>query len=218
MKLKKLQQQTLRFLGNFVLYFLINVLCKSLKVTVKNKSVTESLDRKRQKYVLAFWHGTMLLPWFMHRDQKFAALISQSKDGDLLARILKKWNYQVIRGSSSKGGDTALGIMVDFAANGYSVSVTPDGPRGPAFKLKAGAVITAKKSGLPLVLAGVNYCKKRNLRSWDSFSIPKFFSRATIVYSDPVYIDKDLSYEKTSEVIKQCEDKLNMLQREAESF
>jgi lysophospholipid acyltransferase (LPLAT)-like uncharacterized protein len=218
MKLKKLQQDSLRFLGNFVLYYLINVLCKSLKITVKNKPVTGNPESNNRKYVFAFWHGTMLLPWFMHRDQKFAALTSQSKDGDLLARILKKWNYQVIRGSSSKGGDTALGIMVDFASNGYSVSITPDGPRGPAYKLKAGAVIAAKKSGLPLVLAGVGYMKKRNLKSWDSFSVPKFFSRAQIIYSDPVYIDKELSYEETSAVIKQCEDKLNELQREAELF
>jgi lysophospholipid acyltransferase (LPLAT)-like uncharacterized protein len=218
MKLKKLYQDTLRFIGLFVLYYLINVLCKSLKITVKNKTVTDKLDSSNSKYVLAFWHGTMLLPWFMHRDQNFSALISKSRDGDLLARILKKWNYQVIRGSSSKGGETALGIMVDFALNGYSVSITPDGPRGPACRMKAGAVITAKKSGLPLVLAGIGYEGKRNLKSWDNFSIPKFFSRAQIIYSDPVYMDKELSYEDTSAVIKYCEDKLNELQQQAETF
>jgi lysophospholipid acyltransferase (LPLAT)-like uncharacterized protein len=218
MKLKKLYQDALRFIGLFVLYYLINVLCKSLKITVKNNSVTNKLEENSRNYILAFWHGTMLLPWFMHKNRKFAALISQSKDGDLLARILKKWNYHVIRGSSSKGGNMALGTMIDFASTGYSVSVTPDGPRGPSCRMKAGAVVTAKKSGLPLVLAGVGYKDKRNLRSWDNFSIPKFFSRAQIVYSEPVYIDKDLSYEDTSAVIQKCEDILNELQQQAEVF
>ena len=55
----------------------------------------------------------MLLPWFLHRDDGFAALTSKSKDGDLLAKQLKHWKYKVVRGSSSKGGDVALGIMVE---------------------------------------------------------------------------------------------------------
>jgi len=218
MKLKKLHQDTLRFIGLFVLYYLIDALCRTLKITEKNKAAIDELDKSGQNYVLAFWHGTMLLPWFVHRDQDCVALISKSRDGDLLARILRKWNYQVIRGSSSKGGDTALAIMIDFAKNGHSVSVTPDGPKGPVCKLKAGAVITAKKSGVPLILAGVGYEDKRNLSSWDNFSIPKFFSRAQIIYSNPVYIEKHLSYEETSAVIQQCEDILNEIQHEAETF
>jgi lysophospholipid acyltransferase (LPLAT)-like uncharacterized protein len=218
MKLKKLHQDTLRFIGLFVLYYLIDALCRTLKITVKNKAAVDGLDKAGQNYVLAFWHGTMLLPWFVHRDSKCTALISKSRDGDLLARILKKWNYRVIRGSSSRGGDTALAIMVDFAKNGEIISVTPDGPKGPVCKMKAGAVITAKKSGIPLILAGVGYEGKRNLSSWDNFSIPKFFSRAQIVYSNPVYIDRNLSYDETSAVIQKCEDILNELQREAETF
>ncbi|MFO7446739.1 MAG: lysophospholipid acyltransferase family protein [Ignavibacteriaceae bacterium] len=218
MKLKKLKQDTLRFTGQIVLYNLINVLCKTLRITIKNKNVIDELDRQNQKYILAFWHGTMLLPWFVHRDRNFTALISKSKDGDLLANILKKWNYDVIRGSSSTGGEVALGIMIDYARNGYSVSVTPDGPRGPEFKMKAGAVITAKKSGLPLVLAGVGFNKKRKLKSWDKFQIPKFFSRAVLFYSEPVHVDKNLDYDQTSAVIKKCEEKLNELQQKAEVF
>src|SRR5690606_30011989 len=176
------------------------------------------LNSRNEKFILAFWHGTMLLPWYLHRKSDFASLISKSKDGDLLAKILKKWKYEVIRGSSSSGGEIALAIMIDYAKNGYSISVTPDGPRGPAFQMKAGAVITAKKSGLPLVLAGVGFAKKHSLKSWDKFQIPWLFSRAQIIYSDPVYVDKNLSYEETSDVIKNCESVLIDLQAQAEKF
>jgi lysophospholipid acyltransferase (LPLAT)-like uncharacterized protein len=196
---------------------LVNVLCKTLRITEKNRSVINELEKANKNYVLAFWHGSMLLPWYVHRGKKMIALISKSKDGDLLARVLKNWKYGVIRGSSSTGGDVALGIMVDYGKNKHSITITPDGPRGPRHKLKAGAVIAAKKSGLPLILTGVGIQNKRSLNSWDSFSIPKLLTKATLIYSDPIYISKDSTYEETSKIIDDCEIKMNTLQEEAEN-
>ncbi|OGU33000.1 MAG: hypothetical protein A2057_11160 [Ignavibacteria bacterium GWA2_35_9] len=218
MKSRKLKQDFLRLIGQYLISIAANVLCKTLSVTVKNSEFLEELAKENKNFIVAFWHGTMLLPWYLHRNKNIAALISKSKDGDLLARLLKSWNYQVIRGSSSSGGEIALGIMIDFAKNKNSIAITPDGPRGPAKKLKAGAVVTAKKSGLPLVLIGVGYRNKRILRNWDNFQIPAFFSKANAVYSQPVYIDKNLDYNGTSEMINICEAKLNELQAEAERF
>ena len=217
MKLRKIKQNSLRFIGHFVLVHLVNVLCKTLRITEKNKIVIDELEKSGKNYVLAFWHGSMLLPWYIHRGKKMIALISKSKDGDLLARVLKNWKYRVIRGSSSTGGDVALGIMVDYGKNKHSITITPDGPRGPRHKLKAGAVIAAKKSGLPLILIGVGIKNKRLLNSWDMFAIPKFFTSVNLVYSDPINIEKGLSYEETSQVINNCETKLNQLQEEAEN-
>ena len=217
MKLRKVWQNSLRFIGHFVLVHLVNVLCKTLRITEKNRSVINELEKANKNYVLAFWHGSMLLPWYVHRGKKMIALISKSKDGDLLARVLKNWKYGVIRGSSSTGGDVALGIMVDYGKNKHSITITPDGPRGPRHKLKAGAVIAAKKSGLPLILTGVGIKNKRSLNSWDSFSIPKLLTKATLIYSDPIYINKDSTYEETSKIIDDCEIKMNTLQEEAEN-
>jgi len=197
---------------------IVTVLCKSLKIIKINDQTIKKLNDKNINYILAFWHGTMLLPWFVHGDPKFAALISKSKDGDLLAKILKHWHFNVVRGSSSSGGDIALGIMIDYAKNYYSVAITPDGPRGPVHKFKAGAVITAKKSKVPLVLAGVGYQRKKTLGNWDEFEIPYFFSKAKIIYSEPIFIDENLSYQKTSKIIINCESKLNELQNKAHQF
>ena len=176
MSLKKSKQQVLRFLGDHFLYYAITALCKSLKIEKENYEVIEKLNSKNQNYVLAFWHGTMLLPWYLHGAPNFAALTSKSRDGDLLAKVLKKWKYQVVRGSSSTGGDVALGIMVDYARNKYSIAITPDGPRGPRQKFKAGAVVTAKKTKIPVVLAGVAFKRKKILSNWDKFEIPYFFT------------------------------------------
>lgn len=215
MKFRKIRQDFLRFTGYFVITYLVDVLCKTLKITYKNKGVIDSLNSEDKNFVLAFWHGSMLLPWYTHRKKGMVSLTSKSKDGDLLAKVLKHWKYRVIRGSSSTGGDVALGMMVDYARNKHSITITPDGPRGPRHKMKAGAVITAKKSGLPLILVGVGISKSRNLSSWDKFEIPGLFTRAVLVYSDPIYVPNDLSYEDTSAVIENCEILLNKLQEEA---
>jgi lysophospholipid acyltransferase (LPLAT)-like uncharacterized protein len=218
MSLKKSKQGVLRFLGYHFLYYAINALCKSLKIIRQNYEVIENLNSKNQNYVLSFWHGTMLLLWYLHGSPDFAALTSKSKDGDLLAKILKKWKYQVVRGSSSTGGDVALGIMVDYARNGNSIAITPDGPRGPRQKFKAGAVITAKKTGIPVVLAGVAFKRKKLLSNWDKFEIPYFFTTAKVIYSEPIYVNSNLTYEETSAVISKCDAELNRLQLQAQDF
>ena len=218
MKLRKLYQDFLRFIGNYVLYILIQTLCKTLRIQSFRRETLQSLLDGKQKFVIAFWHGTMVIPWYAHRNLKLLAIISKSKDGDLLSKILRKWKYKVVRGSSSKGGDIALEIMIDHAKQECPVAITPDGPRGPNFKMKAGAVITAKKSGVPLVLVGVGYKSKTRLHSWDNFEVPYPFSKVQLIYSEPIVIDKNLSYEETSKMILQCEAQLNELQKKAQGF
>ena len=216
--LKKSGQDILRFLGHYFAYSALSILCKSLRIEKFNSQSLDKLKLEGIPYVLAFWHGTMLLPWYLHGNPNVVALTSKSKDGDLLAKLLKKWNYQVVRGSSSSGGEIALGIMVDYAKNNYSIAITPDGPRGPRHKFKAGAVITAKKSGLPIILVGIGHQRKKILKNWDEFEVPYFFTRAKVVYSDPIYLNANLKFDETSEKISICENELNRLQNEAQNF
>ncbi len=218
MNLKKFKSGVLRFLGNHFLYTMINLLCKTYKVEAKNEESIRELRNRGENFILAFWHGTMLIPWYMHRNMRMLGIISQSKDGEILARILKRWNYKVTRGSSSQGGEVSLGVMVDYAKFEGCVCITPDGPRGPRHELKAGAVVSAKKSGVPLILLGVGYKSKYVLKSWDEFEIPKPFSEVRLIYSEPIMINKDASYEETSSVIAECGEKLRTMQRNAGVF
>lgn len=218
MLIKNLKKKSLHFLGNNLLGIVIRVLCKTVKYQFVNKSAIEKLENSNQNYVLAFWHGTMLTAWYLNRNKNMSAIVSQSKDGEILTRLLKKWKYEIARGSSHKGGKEAMNILLDFAQNKKSVSITPDGPTGPINVMKPGAVITAKKCSIPLVLAGVGYNNYYEFKSWDKFKLPKFFSVSKIIYSDPIYIDSSLDYEATDKIIKECEIKLNKLQEEAQKF
>lgn len=217
MKLRKKTKVILQYLGNYLLNYAAVVLCNSLRVRTKNIENLKSL-LETDNLVIAFWHGTMIIPWFFFRKYKMSALVSGSKDGELLFRVLKKWNYNVQRGSSSKGGKDALEKLIELAAEKYSLAITPDGPGGPVFKMKPGAVIVSKKSQIPLVLVGIGINKKWTLKSWDKFEVPKFFSRVNLVVSNPMIINHDLTYDETSEKILECEKILDQLQAEASVF
>ncbi|MBN2571634.1 MAG: lysophospholipid acyltransferase family protein [Ignavibacteriales bacterium] len=215
MENKKDKKKFLRKIGFVLLPFLIDILCKTLRVNVVNKNYIDKLIEKKQNFVVAFWHGTMLYAWYYHRKNKMAALVSQSKDGELLTRVLKKWRYNIVRGSSSMGGKEAINIMVDLVKENYTIAITPDGPRGPAVEMKAGAIVTAKKGSIPLVLIGIAYRKKKILKSWDKFQIPFPFTRCAILFSEPVMIENHLTYEETDKIIKKKEKELNELTDEA---
>ncbi len=218
MSARNIKQGFLRTIGNLLLGRVTEMLVKTLHIQTHNQQVLEYLEKNGQHFILAFWHGTMLLPWYHFRDKKYMGLTSQSKDGDVLAKLLTRWNYLVTRGSSSQGGSVALGIMVDFAKYEGNVMVTPDGPRGPSRKFKAGAVVAAQRSECPLILLGVAYEKKWQLKSWDMFQIPKPFSKIQLVFSDSVRVDKLAQRDEISRVIEGCDRDLNELQNQAEQL
>jgi len=161
--------------------------------------------------VIAFWHGQMLPVWKVFAKKKSAAIVSTSKDGAILTSLLKKWGYDVARGSSSKNGSEALNILIDYAKQKH-VLITPDGPKGPIRKMKAGAAVTAMRSGAPLVLIGVIIGKKKVFnRSWDKFELPLPFSKITITISSPLHIDSYLTREEINQKINECEIYMNQL-------
>lgn len=215
MKLSNQQKNFLRSIGLQFASFLVNVLLSTVKIKIKNRQTVELLYGKKQNFVSAFWHGSMLSGWYIHRDKNFAALVSKSKDGDVLSQILKSWKYNVVRGSSHVGGKEALDLLINLVSQNFNLAITPDGPTGPIYKMKAGAVVTAKKCNVPLVLTGIGCKNKFVLKSWDKFEIPKPFAEVNVIYSEPIYINENLSYEETSIKIQECENLLNQLQKEA---
>ncbi|MCX7798357.1 MAG: lysophospholipid acyltransferase family protein [Melioribacter sp.] len=218
MKLSNFQKKILRALGTYFAKTAVSILLKTCKITIHNQKMLQNLIQKKSNFIVVFWHGLMITGWYLHKDLNCAALVSKSKDGDLLANALKKWGYKVIRGSSHIGGSEALEDMIDLLNKKYSLALTPDGPTGPIYKMKAGAVVAAKKTGVPLLLLGIYNKRKIILNSWDKFEIPLPFSRIEVLYSEPIYINKDLDYNETSKMILYCENKLNKLQKDVKQL
>lgn len=164
---------------------MINLYTKTLRIKIHNVPDFNS------NFVFIFWHSQMLVGWWLFKDKNFVALVSRSKDGEILSSILKKWNYKIVRGSSSKGGKEALEEAVLLVKKNNTIVLTPDGPRGPSNILKNGALIISNLCRVPIVPVKINYSNKLSLKkSWDKFQVPIPFTMCN------VYFGNKYSYEK----------------------
>jgi lysophospholipid acyltransferase (LPLAT)-like uncharacterized protein len=149
--------------------------------------------------MFTLWHGQMLPLLWHHRDQGVAVLVSEHKDGEIIARILEMMGYALIRGSPSRGAGRALLAMVRTLKEGNDVAVTPDGPRGPRHKFAPGAAIAANRAGAPILPAVAHVDRYWQLRTWDGFIIPKPFARITVAYGEVARLDAATPREAAAE-------------------
>ena len=141
--------------------------------------------------IYAYWHDRLFLATYILRNRKTIFLTSRSFDGEYLARVYQRFGYLVIRGSSSSGGSEALAALTRSMHDGHAVSLTVDGPRGPRYESKIGAIILAKRTGNPVIPVIVESKRHRKMRSWDRLQIPFPFSPATALFGEPIYVDQD---------------------------
>jgi lysophospholipid acyltransferase (LPLAT)-like uncharacterized protein len=130
--------------------------------------------------IYALWHRCVFFAAFFWRRRGIAVLTSRSFDGEYIARIIEKFGFRAVRGSSSRGGARALLEMHDRLAAGGVAGFTIDGPRGPRYVAKPGAALLARNSGCPIMAFHIAFDRCWILRSWDAFLIPKPFARAFI--------------------------------------
>jgi lysophospholipid acyltransferase (LPLAT)-like uncharacterized protein len=153
----------------------VTALARTLRVSWSGEAVPS-------RAVLMFWHGKMLTGWYAVRRRRPIALVSQSKDGNLLASVLAFWGYLLARGSSKKSGMDALNNAIEtiHSEKADTLVITPDGPRGPRHVFKRGAFLAARELTLPLYMLEIECHSKRILKSWDKFEVPMPFSRVSI--------------------------------------
>jgi len=202
-------REFLQKLGLITLPPFLDLLTRTLKIEIVNEKSLQSGN-----FVLMFWHGKMLAGWWLGRNKNFYAVVSQSKDGEILSRLLKRWNYRLIRGSSSKDSKEVMREMVDALKNNFSLAITPDGPRGPREEMKIGGLIAAVRAQKPVVLCGIVYEKKKIFNSWDKFELPKFFSKVKIRLSEPMLFPMGLANEEYENIRKELEKNLIELSEE----
>lgn len=152
------------------------------RVTIHGRDALNAHHASNHNIVLILWHGQILPCTYAHSIPS-AVLISEHRDGEILAGILRMLGHTAIRGSTSRGGARALLEAVAVSRSGRDVAMTPDGPRGPRHSFAAGALVVAFRSGAPIVSIVAHTDRLWRLRSWDAFEIPKPFARVTIVYS-----------------------------------
>lgn len=163
----------------------LRMLARTWRYEVRNGQAIASLRDARRPFIFSLWHGQLLPLLWHHRNEDIAVLISEHRDGELVARVADSLGYRLIRGSTSRGGERALLGLVRDLREGREVAVTPDGPRGPARKYAPGALIAAQRAGAPILPIAAHATRAWRLRSWDRFMIPKPFARVIVAYGNP---------------------------------
>ncbi len=156
--------------------------CRTLRVDYDRAGILELA--RGAPVAMMMWHNRLfMVPWLASRawpGRPVYGLVSASRDGANLAKFFSFIGMGAVRGSSSRFGREALRELIAVLRSGHDIAITPDGPRGPIYQMKAGAVLATRRTRSPLLIFGIEYCAAWRARSWDRFCIPKPFSRVVL--------------------------------------
>lgn len=180
-----------------IVYIIIISISKTLRFKVVGIKEINEGKKSGKNYIFALWHNQFFaMPYYYIKllgKYPISVLTSLSKDGEYISRLLHKFGFSTIRGSSSFGGDTALRLLIHEIEKGNDIAVTPDGPRGPRHIVQTGIITLASLTGCPIVPVGYKVNNKKTLHTWDRFIIPYPFTRGIFTTASPIYIPKGIS-------------------------
>jgi hypothetical protein len=176
---------------------LIRVIGWTLHINIEDRA--RLLDRNfKQPMIWTFWHNRMfVVPLLRERvpHRTGAVLTSASRDGAIIAAVMKSFGLKSVRGSSSRRGAAALLALAGTLEAGEDVAVTPDGPRGPRYKLGPGVVFLARQTGAGILPIHIEYSRAVRLRSWDRFMIPLPFAKVRVICGELIFVGRDADME-----------------------
>jgi len=168
---------------------LIRLLAMTWRMRPVNDEPVRTAREAGQRVIFTLWHGELLPLLWHHREEGVAVVISEHRDGEIIAQIAERLGYTTVRGSSSRGGGRALIGLIRALEAGRDGAVTPDGPRGPAHVFAPGAAIAAQRTGVPLLPIRASATRAWRLKSWDRFLVPKPFATVRVTYGPLTTVD-----------------------------
>lgn len=184
--------------------WVMRLLNLSIKRDIIGADKLRSAWERGEHVIIPFWHDQLLLLVFGYPGKHAKLLISSSKDGELLARTMKYFDHDTVRGSSTRGGRAAFKKMLELCQEKVDIVLTPDGPRGPRHELKDGVVQLARMSGRPVMPLAFVCSRGHRFKSWDRFLFPYPFSRGVYSFGDPIYFDKQEGVDEFRERLKKA--------------
>ncbi len=175
--------------ADLAFFLLIKVIGRTVRFDVEGWEHWEAASREGKIPIYTFWHNRVFLATYFWQRRRIVVMTSQSFDGEYIARFIQRFGYGAARGSSTRGGTGAIVEMVRLMRAGCPTGFTIDGPKGPKYVAKMGAVLLAKKTGqpiLPFTITASRFWTAK--RSWDQFQVPWPFSRARVRIEAPIYV------------------------------
>jgi len=173
-------------------YWVIKLLSWNIRIERINGQVQDDYLRKRKPFIIAFWHGRLLMMPTGYGGKRAASLISLHQDGELISRTMKYFGFSSIRGSTTRGGFSAMREMLNASEEGYDIGITPDGPRGPRYRVQNGIIELAKRTGMAIIPVTFNASRKKVFRSWDRFLLPYPFSKGVFIWGEPLHVPRKM--------------------------
>lgn len=177
--------------ADLAFYLAIMLIGSTIRWEVEGLEHLNTVRRNGKQPIFCLWHDRIFAGTFFLRDRGIVVITSQSLDGEYIARFLKRFGFGTVRGSSSRGGVRALVEMIRHMRRGLSMAFTVDGPRGPRYVAKTGAIVLAKKTGNPIMPFSVECSRYWTVKSWDRMQIPKPFTRARFIVAGPIDVLAD---------------------------
>ena len=193
-------------------YYLLRFYLSLLRVKVVGEEIALGCLADYGRVIVAVWHQRFL-PALAYvtkfRNFEPIVMISQSKDGELAAKIAERLGLVPVRGSSTRGGETALAAILKALKKNPAVIHIVDGPTGPKGLVKPGLISMAQISGAVIVPVIVSVDRAWIMRSWDRFLVPKPFSKVTIEWGPPLAVPQDLDPPQQEEFRAEIERRLS---------
>lgn len=199
-------------------YSLIRAIHSTLRWEVRGREHLDTVLASGHRPIFASWHVCTLGATWFFRNRGIVVMSSVSRDAEYTGRVIKRFGYGTARGSATRGGGRALAEMAHCLENGMEVGFTIDGPRGPAYVAKPGAVTLARHTGhaiLPFHIAASSYIE---FPSWDRLQIPLPFARAASLIGEPIYVPRDSTSEEVAAKQAAVQSALDGLRREGEAW
>lgn len=194
---------------------LIRLIRRTMRIETVSPPPWEELNRERGGVIFAFWHSRLLLMPYIYRGRDAAVLISRHRDGEIISRTMSRFGFSSVRGSSTRGGASALRQMPRLVREGRDLAITPDGPRGPARRVQPGIILTARLSGRPVLPVSFASQHFYSFGSWDRFQVPRPFSRGVFVWGEPLRVTREDDLEERRLAL---ENVLNDITRRADEW
>ena len=181
------------------------------KIAYYDPSIDPAVPFDDQPRLYLFWHE--YIQFFLHLRPHchMTMLLSRHRDADILAEIAHRIGFGAVRGSTARSGSMAIHQMMKNAKEKWTLTMTPDGPRGPRRKMAGGAVYLASRLGIDIIPLGVGYDRPWRLRSWDRFAIPRPGSRARLIAGPPVSVPAELDRQGIEHYTRRVEELMNRL-------
>ncbi|MGI8786510.1 MAG: lysophospholipid acyltransferase family protein [Pyrinomonadaceae bacterium] len=203
------KQKIIIHLAERAFYLLIKYIGKTIRYETEGWENFEQIERDGKIPIYCFWHNRIFAGTYFFRNRGIVVITSQSFDGEYIARFIRRFGYGAVRGSSTRGGVGALIEMIRLMRRGLPTGFTVDGPKGPKYLAKTGAVLLAKKTGNPLMPFVVEAENFWQINSWDNLQIPKPFTRARVFISESIYVAADANDAEIENKRREMQQKLD---------